>query len=178
MATRPPPGRWWAGVYDADGLWDLSGPITARRTLGDVVADLLVDEIVDRAGVPSLLADQARELVHDLVAAKVKAAVDQSAPAALRPDSELMRKLAVVLASTEVKSTIDIAAGRRATDVRGTEELRSFTFGWEARKSTVMVGDSAATDGSPGDGGSRLEGRGETRRHARDRAARFRAATR
>jgi len=41
-----------------------------------------------------------------------------------------MRKLAVVLASTEVKSTIDVAAGRTATYLRGTEELRRFTFGW------------------------------------------------
>ena len=131
----------WPGVYDADGLWDLSGPIGAQRSVGDVVVDLLVDEIVDRAGVPSLLRDRARGVVHDLIATKVKAAVDQSVPAALKPDSELMRKLGMVLASTEVKSTIDVGAGRRAGDLTGLEELRSFTFGWQDRKSTVAVGD-------------------------------------
>ena len=131
----------WQGVYDADGLWDLSGPIGAQRTVGDVVVDLLVDEIVDRAGVPSLLRDRARGVVHDLIASKVKAAVDQSVPAALKPDSELLRKLGTVLASTEVTSTIDVGAGRGAGDLTGLEELRSFTFGWQDRKSTVAVGD-------------------------------------
>ena len=58
-----------------------------------MVVDLLVDEMVVRAGVPSLLRDRARGVVHDLIASKVKAAVDQSVPAALKPDSELMRKL-------------------------------------------------------------------------------------
>ena len=33
------------------------------------------------------------------------------------------------------------AAGRGAGDLTGLEELRSFTFGWQDRKSTVAVGD-------------------------------------
>jgi hypothetical protein len=130
----------WAGVYDSDGVWDLSGPITAQRTLGDVVADLLVDEIVKRAGVPSLLEDKARDVVHDLIAKKVKDAVDGNAPALLKPDSELMKKLAAVLATTEVKSTIELTEGAKGA-VRGSEELRSLTFSYLGMKSSLPIGD-------------------------------------
>jgi hypothetical protein len=133
----------WAGVYDSQGLWDLSGPITARRTLGDVVADLMVEQIVSLAGVPSLLEDKASDVVRDLIGAKVKALVDTSAPAPLRPDSELMKKLAVVLASTEVTSTIELIAPSRDV-VRGTEEVRSFTYGFEGRRKVLAAGDLLA----------------------------------
>src|SRR5688572_2890267 len=85
----------WPGVYAAHGVWDLSGPITAERTLGTVVTDLLVDQIVSLAGIPSLLVDEGRDVVRDLVGTKVKSLVDQSVPAPLRPNSDLMRKLAV-----------------------------------------------------------------------------------
>jgi len=107
----------WAGVYDADGVWDLSGPITAQRTLGDIVTDLLIDEIVSRAGVPSALEDRAKDAVRSLVGSKVKTLVDTAAPAPLKPGSDLMMKLATVLASTGVASTIDLvtaSAGARA----------------------------------------------------------------
>ena len=60
----------WGGVYDSDGVWDLSGPINARRTLGDVVADLLVEEVVNRSGVPSLLEEQAQNAVSALIGAR------------------------------------------------------------------------------------------------------------
>src|SRR4030095_14393620 len=69
----------WAGVYDADGVWDLSGPITAQRTLGDVVADLLIEQIVSRAGVPSALQSEAQSAVRSLVGGTIKAAVDGAA---------------------------------------------------------------------------------------------------
>jgi hypothetical protein len=129
----------WGGVYDSEGVWDLSGPINANRTLGDVVADLLVEEIVNRSGVPSLLKEQAQDAVSALIASKVKALVDASVPAALKPDSELMKKLGVVLASTEVKSTIDLPGPSGA--VRGTEELRAFTFTHQGAKTTLAVGE-------------------------------------
>src|SRR6185369_2614160 len=105
--SRPVGPLSYAGVYDSDGVWDLSGPITAKRTLGDVVSDLLIEEIVGAAGVPSALEDQATDAVHDLVGDKVKSLVDAAAPDALKPGSDLMMKLATVLASAQVTSTID-----------------------------------------------------------------------
>lgn len=137
----PPPGPpvppTLAGVYDCLGVWDLSGPITANRTLGDVAADLLIEEVIDRAGVPSQLRGQAEDAVRPIIAPKVKALVDASGPAILRPDSELMKKLIVVLASSEVRSTIDLTGP--IASVRGTEELRSFTFTHQGTKNTLTV---------------------------------------
>jgi hypothetical protein len=135
--ATPPGPPTLAGVYECQGVWDLSGPITANRTLGDVAADLLVEEIVERAGVPSQLRGQAEDAVRSAIAGKVKALIDSNGPAALRPDSELMKKLSVVLASTEVRSTIDLTGA--ATSVRGTEALRAFTFTHQGAKKTLTV---------------------------------------
>jgi hypothetical protein len=129
----------WGGVYDSDGVWDLSGPINARRTLGDVVADLLVEEIVKRAGVPSLLEEQAQNAVSALISSKVKALVDAGVPGPLKPDSDLMKKLGAVLATTEVKSIIDLPETSRA--IRGTEELQTLTFTHQGAKTSLAVGD-------------------------------------
>lgn len=131
----------WAGVYDSNGVWDLSGPITAQRTLGDVVADLLVDQIVGLAGVPSAVHDQAVSVVRSLVGGTIKTLVDAAAPDALKPNSPLMMKLATVLTSTEVASTIDLYAGTPASSVRGMEELRTLKFSFQGRTGTLPVGD-------------------------------------
>ena len=140
-STRPP-FPTLAGVYECQGVWDLSGPINSQRTLGDVAADLLVEEIVDRANVPAQVRDKAEEAVRAAIAAKVKTLVDTSAPPALRPDSELMKKLGVVLASTEVRSTIELT-GPPAT-VRGTEELRGFTFTHDGLRKSLTVDELLA----------------------------------
>jgi len=131
----------WAGVYDADGVWDLSGPITAQRTLGDVVADLLIDQIVSLAGVPSAIEDQAKSVVRALVGGKIKSIVDAVTPAPLKPGSDLFTKLTAVLASAQVTSTIDVYPGSAAGSVEGSEELRAFKFTFQGRTATLPVGD-------------------------------------
>jgi hypothetical protein len=133
----PPGPPALAGVYDCQGVWDLSGPINAHRTLGDVATDLLVEEIVDRAGVPSQLRDQAQDIVRAAIAGKVKTLVDTGVPPALRPDSELMKKLGMVLATTEVRSSIDLTGAPAA--VRGTEQVQGFTFTHQGMKKSVTV---------------------------------------
>lgn len=131
----------WAGIYDSDGVWDLSGPITAQRTIGDVVADLLIGEIVSRSGVPSALQGQAQSVVRSLVGDKIKAAVDAAVPASLKPGSDLMTKLATVLASTQVASTIDLYSGTPARVVKGDEELLTLKFQFQGRTSTLPARD-------------------------------------
>ena len=131
----------WAGIYDSDGVWDLSGPITAQRTIGDVVADLLIEQIVSLSGVPDALESQATSVVRSLVGDKIKAAVDASVPASLKPGSDLMTKLATVLASTQVASTIDLYSGTPARVVKGDEELLTFKFQFQGRTSTLPARD-------------------------------------
>src|SRR6478735_8496500 len=138
--TAPGPLSW-AGVYDADGVWDLSGPITAQRTLGDVVADLMIDQIVGLAGVPSAIEDQAKSVVRSLVGSKIKSLVDAVTPAALKPGSDLFTKLTAVLASSQVASTIDVYPGAAAGSVQGSEELRTFKFSFQGRSATLPIGD-------------------------------------
>jgi len=79
--------------------------------------------------------------VRTLVGGTIKTLVDAAAPDALKPNSPLMMKLATVLASTEVMSTIDLYAGTPAGSVRGMEELRTLKFGFQGRTGTLPVGD-------------------------------------
>ena len=106
-----------------------------------MVADLLIGEIVSRAGVPSALQGQAQSVVRSLVGDKIKAAVDAAVPASLKPGSDLMMKLATVLASTQVASTIDLYSGTPARVVKGDEELLTFKFQFQGRTSTLPARD-------------------------------------
>ena len=139
----------WAGVHDAEGVWDLSGPLAAQQTVGEVVAELLIQEIVTRAGVPDALEDQGRSAVRSLVGDEIRSAVDATTPEALRPGSDLRVKLAAVLATTQVTSVIALNAAAPAGTVRGTEELRAFRFAWLGLTSTLAASDLQAGS-SPG----------------------------
>ena len=164
----------------AAGVWDLSGPITAQRTLGDVVADLLVEEIVTAAGVPPRWrtgpATWSSGLVHD----KVKSLVDTGAPDPLKPNSDSMKRLAAALASTEATTVIDVGlAGRRrrhAARDRGAPAAhlspRRQGGGAECRR---PPGSQAVAAGQRQ---RRLEGPAEERGHTGRRSTRLRAPLR
>jgi hypothetical protein len=96
------------GRYDVSGTWDLSSPISANRTLGDALTDIVVLTLADP--IPS---SSAEEKIDGLLREPIKALVDANAPEALRPDSPLMVALAQLLASVEVTSELDMEDPRR-----------------------------------------------------------------
>ena len=53
----------WPGTYDVTGDWNLAGPMANNRTVGDAIADLLIEKIVGISGVPGLLEEDVQELV-------------------------------------------------------------------------------------------------------------------
>ncbi len=70
----------WVGEYSATGTWDVSGPLKGGCTVGDAVADLLVEKIVGLSGVPSALQGKAEELTSKAVRKHVKDVVDKHVP--------------------------------------------------------------------------------------------------
>ena len=84
---------------------------TDRPTVGEIVADELIAQMVDRAGVPSLLQDEARDVVAKAVREPIRDEIDGNVPASLHPDSQLMADLAEALGALEVDSTIELATG-------------------------------------------------------------------
>ena len=67
--------------------------------------------------------------------------MDAAVPASLKPGSDLMTKLATVLASTQVASTIDLYSGTPARVVEGDEEILTFKFQFQGRTSTVSASE-------------------------------------
>jgi hypothetical protein len=126
------------GSYAVSGTWDLSSPISSERTLGDVFTDALVLNLVSK--IPS---ESAVEKVDGIIRPVIKREVDGNAPAALRPDSELMQSLAGTLASVDVMSELTLQDGGLLQDLRGTERIVAFGFEHEGQSFLVTPDELA-----------------------------------
>ncbi len=111
------------GRFSVSSTWDLSAPLGARHTLGDVFTDVLVSQLAST--IPS---DGAVERIDDLVRPTIKAQVDALAPEALRPDSPLMEDLARSLAQVELVSELTLEDGGLTNDLKGTERVMVLRF--------------------------------------------------
>jgi len=131
----------FVGRYEATGNWDLGGPFANGRTVGDAAAELLVEQVIDLVGVPSLLKDKASEVLYGLIAADVKTAIDEQAPPLLQPDSALMQALAASLAKVEVVSAIEIQKGLLPGSVSGEETIVSVSFDIDETTYTLTSAD-------------------------------------
>ncbi len=107
------------GDYAVDGSWDLSAPIGGDRTIGDVVAEVLVEEAVALSGVPSALEDEAAVALDGAVGDDVRDFVDARTPDELRPGSPLMEALGELTARVRYESTLALSDDGEA--VSGTE---------------------------------------------------------
>lgn len=120
--TTPPTPLQVAGSYDSAGLWNLSSAITEHPGPGTVVADLVVEQVVSLAGVPSFLEDEAREKVAAVLRAPIRDYVDGRVPDELVPGSALLNELEQIFASVEVDSRIELAGDDR-DGLTGTETI-------------------------------------------------------
>ena len=89
----------WTGSYEASGEWDLSGPLAGDRTIGDVVAEIVIGQVVSLASPPSLLEDTVHEFLSDAVAEEAADLIDENLPADLDPTSDLVDVLGTSLAT-------------------------------------------------------------------------------
>jgi hypothetical protein len=135
----------FAGTYDASGTWNLAGPFAGERSVGDAVAEGLIEQIIDALGVPSLLHDRAYDTLASLFAADVAALVDAAAPTELAPTSPLVRALSASLADIDVESTITLDHGTIPGSLEGTETIVALAY---THDSTVYR--LAASDLAPG----------------------------
>jgi hypothetical protein len=150
----------WIGTYASSGSWDISGPLAGGRTVGDAVADLLVDKIVGLSGVPSPLEDKAHELTDKAIRAHVKSAVDGNAPTELAPGGQVAQLLASSLAKVKVESTITLEEGLLPGSMEGKEDVTSLTYEHEGKAYTLDaaklagagVSIEAEWEGDEGDG--------------------------
>ena len=118
----------WIGKWAATGTWDVSGPLAQNRTVGDAVADILVEKIVGLTGVPSLLEDKTHEYVDKAIRDHVKSVVDGNAPAELSPGGSVHKVLAATLASVRAESTIELEEGLLPGSMKGNEIVTAVEY--------------------------------------------------
>lgn len=120
----PPPAPELAGSYRSLAHWDLSSAITEHPGAGTLVADLIVEQVVELSGVPGPLQDAAREQVAAAIHEPIRDYVDARVPSDVAPDSELLTKLADVFADVEVESDITLlVTGSDGDRIDGAETL-------------------------------------------------------
>jgi hypothetical protein len=147
-----------AGVYHSLSQWDLSSAITEHPGVGTVVADLIIEQVIGLAGVPSPLQETAREKVAAVVHEPIRDYVDSRVPRDLVPDSEFLTELSAIMANVEVESDIalDIDA-RDAMHIEGREtiiamQLRRGERSLRVPADALQLGDASLPIGANFDG--------------------------
>jgi hypothetical protein len=138
----------WVGTYTTVSTWDISGPLAGGRTVGDAIADLLVDKIVGLSGVPSVLEEDAQELVSSLIRDDVKSAVDLYVPETLSPTGAMTVMLGETLANVTVESTLHLEEGLLPNSLEGSETIDKLTFEHEGILHDLLPLDLLADAGA------------------------------
>jgi hypothetical protein len=112
-SSPPPPPRTTLAVeatYLRTGSWDLSAPLDVEPELGDRVADLTVDVIVDYIGPPDFLDGLARDafdlLLHEIIASYA----NDLFPAELTPSGQFRDNLKEALSDIQVEGYFELVA--------------------------------------------------------------------
>lgn len=114
----------WAGAYDLSGTYELSAPLNADRGLGDLVADLLVEDAVDLLGVPAFLADDAKALLEDQIGQTIRTRINNSASDQWLRNDSFIADLIAVTADVQFFSQLTLETSELG--VAGLEELEYF----------------------------------------------------
>ncbi|MFC1610427.1 hypothetical protein ACFL6C_05670 [Myxococcota bacterium] len=131
----------WPGTYDVIGDWNLAGPLTNNRTVGDAIADLLIEKIVGISGVPSLIEEDVQELVSGTIRDDIKSVVDTNVPAALAPTGSVTQALGASLADVRLESTLELEEGLLPGSVEGLEVVTALEYDNEGTSERVAPGD-------------------------------------
>ncbi len=119
----------WVGSYSAQGVWNISGPLAGDRTVGDAVADLLLEDLVGAVGAPSFVQDEVEDYLGSIIRTDLKAAVDASVPPALAPDGALTKALAAALAEVTVESIIELQGDEDELEGKETVTALEYVIG-------------------------------------------------
>ena len=116
----------FTGVYDLQSEWDLSGAIAAD-SLGDLVADLLIEQVVAGLGLPGFLQDDARDALSSIAHDPIADFIDANTSDVLDPSTGVLADLAEILGQVHVIGELELtdADGDLASD--GTSSCSSPT---------------------------------------------------
>lgn len=129
----------YAGSYDAVQRWDLSAIFLDDEGVGGLLADLVVRSIVQLAGVPEALRDEARELIADAIRAPIRDYVNGRVPDDLIPRSALWAQLADIFADVELGGVIGFAVGDQPDAFSGSQKVESIRLAYDGASYDVPI---------------------------------------
>jgi hypothetical protein len=145
----PPPmlGLGYDGTYTLAETWDLSQPF-GPDGVGGVVADIMIEQVVSLAGVPSPLEDEARDLVAEAVRQPIIDYVDSVVPEDVGSDSATLATLKAIFDDVDAGGTISFTASASNANVfTGTHTITSIAVTHEQTYQVSMpelLADSGA----------------------------------
>jgi hypothetical protein len=135
------------GTYETEGTWDLSGPLAGNQTVGDIAADLLIDQLVGMAGLPfGVGEDKVKEALSDLIREPVKDFVNANQPASLAEGGRINETLSLTLASVDVDTLLTLSQATDGETLSGTETIMSITVPYDGSDVEVPL-DILVDDG-------------------------------
>lgn len=143
------------GTYDTTSAWTVRSPLGEDRTLGDTVAELLVEEVAQRLPIPDRVEGRVQSALDDTLGDRVRADIDGGAPAALAPDGDLS-VLRGTLLTFDVESVIEL---ERDDGLRGTETVSAVSFVIDDRLYRVTPDDLRVPGGPAPTLGAELRAR-------------------
>jgi len=146
-ATPPNPALSIDGTYDTEGIWDLSGPLAGNQTVGDIAADLLIDQLVGMASLPfGVGEDKVKEIVSGLIREPAKDFVNANQPASLADGGSINETLSLTLASVGVDTLLTLSQATDGDTLSGTETITSITVPYDGTDVDVPL-DVLVDDG-------------------------------
>lgn len=146
-STGPTVGQAYGGSYGMDGTWDLSQPF-GPDGLGGLVADLLIEEILGLASVPSTLEDEARDAIAGAIRQPIVDEVNGAIPPALAGSSPELMALDRILSAVEVDGTLALVAGADPDVFTGTDTYSSIAVRDEDVLITISMAELLADTGA------------------------------
>ena len=110
------------GSYAVTGTWDLSQPFGGDG-IGGVLADLLIEEILGLASVPSTLEDEARGAIAGAIRQPIIDHVDALVPSELIAGSPTMMALDRIFSAVEIAGDLALVAGADPDVLSGTDTV-------------------------------------------------------
>lgn len=146
-STGPTVQQAYGGTYVMEGVWDLSRPF-GPDGLGGMVADLLIEEIIGLASVPSTLEDEARDAIAGAIRQPIVDHVSGVIPPGLAGSSPELMALERIFSAVEVDGTLALTPGADPDGFTGTDTISAIAVRDEDVLITISMAELLADTGA------------------------------
>lgn len=121
----------YGGTYATGGTWDLSRPF-GPDGIGGLIADLMIEQIIGLAGVPSSLEGEARTAIAGRIRAPIVSYVNGAVPAEMLATSPTMIALDQILSVVTVDGALTFVPAADPDRCTGTDTIDNVSVVYQA----------------------------------------------